>query len=109
MPPAISIGIPVLNEADGSNELILHLRALPGAEMSEIIVVDGDPRGGTIRALEDPSVLCLTAPAGRAFQRNARAFPDISIMEDVQLMRNVKKSGHKIRILPHRVRTSARR
>lgn len=194
MLPEISVVIPVLDEADGINGLISHLRSLAGAERIEIIVVDGDPLGGTIRALEDPSVLVLTAPVGRARQMNAGAaracgdillflhadtflpsnafaaipsalededivggafelgftsrrlvfrvmgsiatlrsratrvpygdqaiflrrgfflsigtYPDIPIMEDLQLMRNVKRSGHKIRILPHRVRTSPRR
>jgi rSAM/selenodomain-associated transferase 2 len=194
MLPKISIVIPVLDEANGINDLISHLHALPGAESCEIIVVDGDPQGGTILALEDLSVLSLTAPVGRARQMNAGAarargdillflhadtflpqnaltsihsvredeaiiggafelgfssqrlifrmmgplaslrsratrvpygdqaifmrrstfeqlgaYPDIPIMEDLQLMRNVKKRGHRIRILPHRVRTSPRR
>jgi rSAM/selenodomain-associated transferase 2 len=194
MLPRISIVIPVLDEADGINVLISYLRSLAGADKSEIIVVDGDPQGGTLHALEDPSVLCLTAPVGRARQMNAGAahargdillflhadtfppvnaletarkaladetiaggafelgfrshrfvyramgsiaslrsratrvpygdqaiflrrsvfedvgaYPDIPIMEDVQLMRNIKKSGYKICILPLRVRTSTRR
>ena len=36
-------------------------------------------------------------------------FSEIPIMEDVELMRRVKRGGHRIRILPGRVSTSARR
>ena len=45
----------------------------------------------------------------RRFFSRIGGFSDIGIMEDVELMRRVKKGGHRIRILPARVRTSPRR
>jgi hypothetical protein len=36
-------------------------------------------------------------------------FKDIPLMEDVELMRRIKKDGRKISILPDKVMTSARR
>ncbi|MFY9941421.1 MAG: TIGR04283 family arsenosugar biosynthesis glycosyltransferase [Desulfobacterales bacterium] len=45
----------------------------------------------------------------RRFFQRIGGFSDIRIMEDVELMQRVKKGGHRIRILPSRVRTSARR
>ena len=36
-------------------------------------------------------------------------FPDVPIMEDVALVRRIKRDGHKIRVLREPVRTSARR
>ncbi len=36
-------------------------------------------------------------------------FKDIPLMEDVDLMRRIKKDGRKIHILPDKVTTSARR
>jgi rSAM/selenodomain-associated transferase 2 len=45
----------------------------------------------------------------RRFFQRIGGFADIQIMEDVELMRRVKRGGHRIRILPSRVRTSPRR
>jgi rSAM/selenodomain-associated transferase 2 len=41
--------------------------------------------------------------------RSLGGFQEIPIMEDVELMKRIKKQGGKIHILPNRVRTSARR
>jgi rSAM/selenodomain-associated transferase 2 len=38
-----------------------------------------------------------------------RGFQEIPLMEDVAFMRNLKRSGYKIGIIPQKVRTSARR
>lgn len=45
----------------------------------------------------------------RRFFERIGGFSEIPIMEDVELMRRVKRGGHRIRILPGRVSTSARR
>ena len=45
----------------------------------------------------------------RDFFRSMGGFQDIPIMEDVDLMRRIKKKGGKIHILRDRVKTSARR
>jgi glycosyltransferase involved in cell wall biosynthesis len=71
--PAISIILPVLNEAWRINELITHLRGLRFDAVREIIVVDGDPRGGTITAIRDSGVITSIAGKGRARQMNRGA------------------------------------
>jgi rSAM/selenodomain-associated transferase 2 len=38
-----------------------------------------------------------------------KGFKDITIMEDVEFMRRLKKSGHKISIIPQKVKTASRR
>jgi hypothetical protein len=45
----------------------------------------------------------------RDYFRSMGGFQDIPIMEDVDLMRRIKKKGGKIHILRDRVKTSARR
>lgn len=71
--PAISIILPVLNEADGINEIISHLRALDPESHSEIIVVDADPKGSTISAINDGAVHKIMSEQGRARQMNRGA------------------------------------
>ena len=66
----ISIILPVLNEAAEMNGLINGLRAQTGADRAEIIVVDGDPKGGTIAVIEGSGVVTAVAPRGRASQMN---------------------------------------
>lgn len=190
----ISIIIPVLNEADRINDLLGHLRQLPGTGVPEIIVVDGDPDGGTVRAIADPAIRKVLSGRGRARQMNAGAaaaagdillflhadtrlperayslvrdacvaedadagafslgidsrrwyfriteryaslrtritripfgdqaifirktffdgmggYRDIPIMEDIDLMRRIRKDGGRVAIIGERVRTSARR
>jgi rSAM/selenodomain-associated transferase 2 len=189
-----TIVIPVLNEGDRINALIEHLHN-QGFEYSyEIIVVDGDPQGGTVKAIQSEGVVTIATEKGRGRQMNAGAaassgdiliflhadtmlpdgalnkisraldkqdyvggafdlkidsdrlflkyisvraslrtrwnripygdqaiflrkqyfdqiggFRDIPLMEDVELMRRIKKDGRKIHILPDKVTTSARR
>lgn len=192
--PGISVVIPVLNEARSINALIAHVRSLAPVDAVEIVVVDGDRAGSTLRAIGHPLVVTAIAEAGRASQmnhgaalatggvllflhadtflpRNAFAlireamedrrccagcfdlgidsdrkvfritehyvalrtritripFGDqavfmrkddferiggyrcIPIMEDVELMGRIRKRGGKLRIVPGKVRTSARR
>ena len=189
-----SIVIPVLNEADRINALIEHIDH-QGFELPyEVIVVDGDPQGGTVRAIQSKDVVTIITEKGRGRQMNAGAaeargdiliflhadtrlpdgalkkisralerqdyvggafdlkidsdrlilryisvraslrsrlnripygdqaifmrkkyfdqvgrFRDIPLMEDVELMRRIKRDGRKIHILRDKVTTSARR
>ena len=66
----VSIILPVLNEVGNINNVIDHLRALDHDFHTEIIVVDGDPQGSTIRAIKDREVRTLIAKKGRARQMN---------------------------------------
>lgn len=189
-----SIIIPVLNESDRINALIERLRNQRFESSYEVIVVDGDPQGGTVKAIQSEGVVTIIAEKGRGRQMNAGAvaacgdiliflhadttlpdgalkkisralerqnyvggafdlkidsdrlflkyisvraslrsrwnripygdqaifmrkqyfdqiggFKDIPLMEDVELMRRIKKDGRKITILPDKVTTSARR
>jgi uncharacterized protein len=69
----ISTIIPVLDEGPSIAVQVENLYVLGGRELTEIIVVDGDPRGSTLVRLIDPAPLRLTAPRGRALQMNAGA------------------------------------
>jgi rSAM/selenodomain-associated transferase 2 len=70
---AISVIIPVLNEAEGISGLISQLRDLEGGKDVEIIVVDGDPAGCTIKAIRDADVVTAIGGRGRAVQMNRGA------------------------------------
>jgi len=190
----VSIIIPVLNEEARIAEAIDHIRSLTDGKAAEIIVVDGDPAGGTLRAIPDGACRKLLSEPGRGRQLNRGAgassgetllflhadtklppdalvriretlrdptvaggafdlaidsprrafrliervaslrtrltripygdqaiflrsswfrslggYREIPIMEDVELMRRLKRSGGRITILPERVVTSARR
>jgi rSAM/selenodomain-associated transferase 2 len=70
-PLTISVILPVLNEAAAINSVIGHLREQDPA--IEIIVVDGDPAGGTIRSIADPGTVTAVAAPGRANQMNRGA------------------------------------
>ena len=66
----ISVILPVLHEAGTINTVIAHLRGLLQNSPVEIIVVDGDPAGGTLRAIQDEGVVRMFAEPGRARQMN---------------------------------------
>jgi rSAM/selenodomain-associated transferase 2 len=189
-----SIIVPVLNEQDRVNSMIDHLHSRGLESAYEIIVVDGDSKGNTVKAIRDEDVIKIKAEKGRARQMNAGAavargrvliflhadtmlpegalenicrvmqnaeyvggafdlkidsdslflrcisvrasqrsrwsrmpygdqaiflrkeyfehigrFKDIPLMEDIELMRRIKRDGKKIYILPDKVTTSARR
>ncbi len=192
--PFLSIILPVLDEQERINSAVeLILRSCSDASV-EIIVVDGDLRGETIRRIRRPGVITAIAEKGRAHQMNRGAelasgkillflhadtvLPDdalsriaeamsderlqagafdlgidsmravfriteqyvrlrtrltripfgdqaifirrdyfcriggyrtIALMEDVELMRRIKKRGDRICIIPEKVTTSARR
>lgn len=69
----LSIIIPVLNEQPQINAVIEHLKVQSFGEAYEIIVVDGDPDAGTIKAVQDSDVICLAGARGRGRQMNVGA------------------------------------
>ncbi len=191
----ISIILPVLEESRRINQIIDHLRGLRSDAAIEIIVVDGDPQGGTVKAIRDrEGVKIALSEKSRARQMNCGAalasgeillflhadtllpgdglaritatmadgryaagafdlgirserrifkvtekyvalrtrltrvpfgdqgifvrrsyfnsiggYEDIPLMEDVELMRRIRKRGDRIFIIPEQVMTSARR
>lgn len=194
IPVSISVIIPVLRESEGVNRVISAIPLQSQGGLHELIIVDGDPSGDTIKTIEDPRIITTIAKQGRASQMNhgaslatgdillflhadtllpPDAFPlirnaladlsvvggcfnlgvasdrvlfrvteryvacrtrltripfgdqaifirktyfdtiggyrDIPIMEDVDLMRSIRKRGGRISIIPTRVMTSARR
>ena len=68
-----SIIIPVLNEAALINNTIEHLHNLEGNDKLEIIVVDGDTEGGTLREISHDDVRKTISPRGRGRQMNEGA------------------------------------
>ena len=68
-----SIIIPVLNEASLINSIIDHIDKLVCHEKPEIIVVDGDPEAGTLRAITHDHVRKIKSPRGRGRQMNEGA------------------------------------
>jgi rSAM/selenodomain-associated transferase 2 len=71
--PLVSIIVPVLNEGPAILETIRRVRETAGRDYVEIIVVDGDPAGGTVNLVEDESVVVVRAPRGRGAQMNRGA------------------------------------
>jgi rSAM/selenodomain-associated transferase 2 len=71
--PTLSIIIPVFHESDRINGTISQVfdRAVNG--MLQVIVVDGDPQGSTIDAIEDEQVTRIISGKGRARQMNSGA------------------------------------
>lgn len=68
-----SIIIPVLNEARRINGTIAHVGRLGKEFKKEIIVVDGDQNGATLKAVSAVEVIKITAAKGRGTQLNAGA------------------------------------
>lgn len=71
--PEITVIIPVLGEQAVIGERIRRIRECETGEVPEIVVVDGDPEGGTLKAIDDPDVVCLRSARGRAVQMNRGA------------------------------------
>ena len=71
--PAVSLVIPVLNEAESISQILQHVREVDADGPAEIIVVDGDPEGSTINAIRDEGVRTVAAVKGRARQMNSGA------------------------------------
>jgi rSAM/selenodomain-associated transferase 2 len=191
---SFSIIIPVLNESPIIDHTIEHVYQIGSGFDPEVIVVDGDSRGGTLEAIKNKDVIKIISPKGRGKQMNRGAsvaqgdillflhtdtelpkdafeaissamnklqlvggafdlgiksdrsvfrlveelvymrtrltkvpygdqaifirkeifdkvsgFKEIPVMEDVEFMRRVKRSGYKICIIPQMVKTSPRR
>ncbi len=68
-----SIIVPVLREESKINELIEKLYRQFPAESFEIVVVDGDADGGTIREIRYPDVTMAYSEPGRGRQMNTGA------------------------------------
>jgi rSAM/selenodomain-associated transferase 2 len=191
---SFSVIIPVLHESSIINTTIEHVSQRGSGFEPEVIVVDGDHEGGTVRAIKNREVITMISPQGRGIQMNRGAsvargeillflhtdtelpenaftlissamkkaryaggafdlgiqsgrpvfrliekmvslrtrltrvpygdqaifikkdcfeaigrFQEIPLMEDVELMRRMKKSGYRICIIPLKVKTSPRR
>jgi len=71
--PRYSIIVPVLNETASITAILAHLRGLEGQDRAEMIVVDGDPEGATLRAIRCDGVQKILSPPGRGVQMNEGA------------------------------------
>jgi rSAM/selenodomain-associated transferase 2 len=69
----ISVIVPVLEEGERIHEILNMLKSTASGIQYEVIVVDGDSAGSTIRHIIDSRVMTLIAPRGRALQMNAGA------------------------------------
>ncbi len=67
---SISIIIPALYEQEKIKSLIDHIESIRGNHSIEIIVVDGDSEGSTIRHLIGKNVKVIVSKKGRAVQMN---------------------------------------
>ena len=68
-----SIIIPVLHEQRFINSCLEKVKQQPTSFSWEVIVVDGDPQGETIKTVHGNSVIKIISPKGRAKQMNAGA------------------------------------
>ena len=68
-----SIIIPVIREAETISPLLESLRQQDAGGQCQIIVVDGDPTGSTLHAINDSAVTKLTGALGRGPQMNLGA------------------------------------
>lgn len=74
LPPAVSIIVPVLHESGIIHRTTAHLLAASQNCRAEIIIVDGDPEGSTIRyAASSDRIKTIAGPSGRGPQMNAGA------------------------------------
>lgn len=73
MGASFSVIIPVLHEEAAIGGAVERIRALARAHATEIIVVDGDPDGGTLRVIPDGVVRKVLSARGRGSQLNRGA------------------------------------
>jgi rSAM/selenodomain-associated transferase 2 len=71
--PAFSIIVPVLNEKDGIQSFLRHVKDISADESVELIVVDADPAGSTINKIRSGEATKLLSPRGRGMQMNRGA------------------------------------
>ncbi len=69
----VSVIIPVLDEQDFINTTLQQLRQQAHISRCQIIVVDGDPGGNTLAAIESADVTGIVSRKGRGAQMNAGA------------------------------------
>ncbi len=71
--PAFSIIIPVLNEEDGIQSFLQHVKDISAGESVEFIMVDADAAGSTIKKIRSGEATKLLSPRGRGMQMNRGA------------------------------------
>jgi rSAM/selenodomain-associated transferase 2 len=71
--PDFSIVVPVLYEQHAIAGFLEDLGRIRGYDRCELIVVDGEPDGGTINGISDDRVVTVRSRPGRARQMNAGA------------------------------------
>jgi len=107
--PDISIVIPVLYEADTIGATLDHVRNVDSGGRCQVIVVDGDPGGGTIETITRNDVMTLVSRPWRSRQMNAGAaaasggillflhadtlLPDTAISDIVRVVRGGSVGG----------------
>lgn len=69
----ISIIIPALHEEEIINDTLTSIRSIDGGKDAEVIVVDGDPKGSTLKMINDQRVKKLRSRPGRGTQMNRGA------------------------------------
>jgi glycosyltransferase involved in cell wall biosynthesis len=69
----ISIIIPVINEERIINQTLERLRSAKTSGTFEIIVVDGNVSGNTLRAITKKNIIKIKSPCGRGAQMNTGA------------------------------------
>ena len=73
MAKSFSVIIPVFNEASLINQTIEHVYSTSSGFDIEVIVVDGDVHGNTVRAITNMQVIQMTSDRGRGRQMNKGA------------------------------------
>jgi rSAM/selenodomain-associated transferase 2 len=68
-----SVIIPVFNEAETIQAAINDISRQHLRDSSEVIVVDGDTAGSTIKVIDDKEIIAIISEKGRARQMNAGA------------------------------------
>jgi len=69
----ISVIIPVFQESSTINDTLASLFGLRGTDSCEVLVVDGEPAGSTLHAIENDTIRKIRSKKGRAVQMNEGA------------------------------------
>lgn len=69
----VSIIIPVIDEERIINQTLERLRSAKTSGAFEIIVVDGNVSGNTLRAITEKNIIKVISPCGRGAQMNTGA------------------------------------
>jgi rSAM/selenodomain-associated transferase 2 len=68
-----SFVVPVYQEAEIINQTISNINSLDDSGKAEIIIVDGDPKGSTIREIKNDKIKIIISTKGRGSQLNSGA------------------------------------